>query len=85
MGTRVYEYYAVFTYEDEGITITFPDLPGCISCGYSTDEAINMAHEALHLYLDDMKETEIPRPSKEEQIVLDSNQKTFPITVQMGH
>lgn len=69
------------TKTEESQSLTFPDLPGYISCGYSTEEATNMAHEALHLFLDDISESEIPCPSKEEQISLDSNPKTFPITV----
>lgn len=74
----MYAYYAVFTYEDDGITITFHDLPGCISCGYSTDEA-------LHLYLDDMSEADIPNPSPATKIVMEGdNQKLFKITVEVN-
>lgn len=32
-----YIYPALFDYDDDGITVTFPDLPGCITCG-NTDE-----------------------------------------------
>ncbi len=31
-----YIFNAVFTYDYDGISINFPDLPGCISCGFST-------------------------------------------------
>ena len=27
-----YSYIALFTYEDAGISIEFPDLPGCYPC-----------------------------------------------------
>ena len=34
-----YLYPAIFKYGEDGITITFPDLPGCISCGKNDEEA----------------------------------------------
>ena len=36
-------YPAVFLQDDDGITITFPDLPGCISCAATFEEAYDMA------------------------------------------
>ena len=37
-----YAFIAVFEYADDGINISFPDLPGCISCAEvnATNEAI---------------------------------------------
>ena len=32
-----YSYVAVFTYEDDGISIEFPDLPGCLPCADKDD------------------------------------------------
>ena len=51
------EYYARFSYSDEGpdvfkIGVSFPDLPGCLSCANTRDEAIEMAKDVLDLYLD---------------------------------
>ena len=46
-------YPAVFLQEDDGITITFPHLPGCISCADSFEEAYDMAKEAMELFLED--------------------------------
>lgn len=61
-----YVYPAVFEQNvDNGYTITFPDLPGCISEGKSLGNAIDMARKALTQwieYLIDEKET-IPIPS----------------------
>lgn len=37
--------------EEEGITITFPDLPGAISCASSEEEAIFMAKDALGAWI----------------------------------
>ena len=45
-------YPAIFRPEPEGdITIYFPDLKGCISCGDDLKHALEMAEEVLGLYL----------------------------------
>lgn len=48
-----YSYIAVFTYDDDGISIEFPDLPGCYPCADKddTDMALKNAKEALGLHL----------------------------------
>ena len=71
-----YIFPAIFHYADDGISIEFPDLPGCFSCGYSDIEAINNAKEALelHLYgLEDENE-EIPNPSNIKNIKCTDNE-----------
>lgn len=40
MKGKSYEYYAKFEYAEDGITLTFPDLLGCITCGYHINEAL---------------------------------------------
>jgi len=42
--------------EEGGFTVTVPALPGCITYGENVDEAIEMAREAIELYLVDLKE-----------------------------
>jgi predicted RNase H-like HicB family nuclease len=42
--------------EEGGFTVTVPALPGCITYGENVDEAIEMAKEAIQLYLEDLKE-----------------------------
>lgn len=37
-----------------GYTVTVPSLPGCITFGESTDEAIAMAKEAIELYIEEL-------------------------------
>lgn len=77
-----YIFNAVFTYDYDGISINFPDLPGCISCGFSTNDAIQMAKEALELYLEGMQDDEIPQASTITEIEIDAlNKKVFPIEV----
>ncbi|GAS83414.1 type II toxin-antitoxin system HicB family antitoxin [Paenibacillus amylolyticus] len=59
---RTYQYYAIFNFAEDGINVTFPDLPGCITCGDSVDEALLMAKEALELFLDGEPVEDIPPP-----------------------
>lgn len=65
MKKERYIYPALFLYEPEGITVTFPDLPGCITCGNDAEEAFRMAREAmaLHLYGMEQDGESIPEPS----------------------
>lgn len=40
-------YPAKFDTADHGITVTFPDIPETIACGYSEDEAMEYAVDAI--------------------------------------
>jgi predicted RNase H-like HicB family nuclease len=43
--------------EPEGqYTVTVPSLPGCITYGDNVDHAIQMAREAIELYLEELTE-----------------------------
>ncbi len=72
-----YVYPAVFEQNDDNsYTITFPDLPGCISEGKSLGNAIFMAQSALTQwieYLTDENE-DIPTPSDIKSYILDDDQ-----------
>ena len=48
---KSYTYPAIFEYAPDGINISFPDLPGCLSCAENNSEAIYMAEDALELRL----------------------------------
>ena len=45
-----YEFVAIFNYEKDGISISFPDLPGVFSSAETTEEAIKNANEVLGLF-----------------------------------
>ena len=51
MYPNFYAYPAFFYYDDDGISIEFPDLPGCLPCAGSSEEAFRNAKEALGLHL----------------------------------
>ena len=57
-------YPAVF-HEEDGFWVEFPDLPGCSSCGSSLEETMELAQEALGIYLVSLVEDNqsLPKPS----------------------
>ncbi len=70
-----YIYPAIFKHDEGGYTITFPDLPGCITCGETLEEAYLMAKDAieLHLYGMEQDNDEIPKPSLPETIKVEQD------------
>lgn len=66
-----YVYPAVFTQEKNNYNVSVPDLPGCFTFGTTIAEAIEMAHDAISMWLCDAenKGEEIPSPSKQQDIV----------------
>ena len=70
MEKSFYAYPAIFHYADDGISIEFPDLPGCLPCAMSENEAFNSAKEALGLHLFGMERDgdTIPAPTSAMEI-----------------
>jgi predicted RNase H-like HicB family nuclease len=62
----IYIYPAVLTYSDSGISIEFPDLPGCLPCADTSEEAVKNAKEAMGLHLWGMEKDNdaIPDPTE---------------------
>lgn len=69
-----YVYPAVFTREEKGFSVWFPDLEGCYTCGDDLNDAIVMAEDVLAYVLYDYEKTgrEIPEPSIRSAIELGS-------------
>ncbi len=63
MDKNFYAYPAFFYYDDDGISIEFPDLPGCLPCAETTEEAFRNAKEALGLHLYGMEQDGDPIPA----------------------
>lgn len=42
--------------EEGGYTVLVPALPGCITYGETVDEAIEMAKEAIELYVEELQD-----------------------------
>ena len=82
-----YCYVAIFSYDDDGISIEFPDLPGCYPCAdkEDTDMALKNAKEALGLHIWGMEQDneEIPQPTTITSLHLEDNQIAVLIDVFM--
>lgn len=80
-----YSYPAIFEYDEDGISVSFPDLPGALTCGNDEDEAFRNAKEALGLHLFGMEQDNetIPVPTKLIQVSLESNQAVAIVNVFM--
>ena len=70
-----YVYPAIFTEENNNYNVSVPDLPGCFTFGTTIAEAIEMARDAIAMWLCDAenKYEEIPSPSKPQDITNDPN------------
>lgn len=68
---KTYAYLAEFTKnENKSYTVTFPDLPGCITEGANFHEAQLMAKEALELHLYNLEDDNeaLPHPSSPDSL-----------------
>ena len=79
MKKNYYVFPAIFTQEENGISIEFPDLPGCLPCASTLEEAAKNAKEALGLHLYGMEEDgeEIPSPSDISALKVPKNSTVF--------
>lgn len=69
-----YVYPAIFSKEQNGqYSVAFPDLPGCYTCGNDLQDALDMANDALCLWLYDAEERQEPvcPPSDPKEIAVD--------------
>jgi antitoxin HicB len=56
-------YRILLTPEDEGgFSVSVPALPGCFTQGETIDEAIEMAKEAISVYIESLEEDGEPVP-----------------------
>ncbi|MHB9132181.1 MAG: type II toxin-antitoxin system HicB family antitoxin [Armatimonadota bacterium] len=80
-----YIYPAIFTYEDKGVSVEFPDLPGCVTCGGTAEEAFSMAQDALEGYMSILEEDSdpIPTPTPVHELHIGPNQAVVLIRANM--
>ena len=72
-----YIFPCVFIYKNDGISIIFPDLDGCVSFGENEQKAFFNAKEALTLHLYGMEQDNdpIPEPTMIKDVELDANEQ----------
>ena len=80
-----YVFPAVFNYAEDGISVVFPDFPGCLTCGCNEEEAFRMATEALELHLYGMERDndEIPVPTPVYQLTAGDQQGVILVRANM--
>ena len=71
--------------KDESYTVTYPDLPGCISEGKNLGNALSMAQSALQQWINYLmdKELEIPSASASEDIKISKRELVNLICVEV--
>ena len=59
------QYVALFQEDKHGFSVEFPDFPGCVTCGDTLDEAVDHAHEALAVFVEELaaQGRELPEPT----------------------
>ena len=75
----LYVYPAIFHHEDDSYWVEFPDLEGCQTFGESLPETMELASDALGVYLAVRLDEglNIPAPSPLEQIKADEGFATY--------
>ena len=72
---KIHTYKILLNKEPEGqYTVTVPALPGCITYGDNVEHAIEMAKEAVELYIEELQE-------RGEKIPDDSNTLEYSINI----
>ena len=80
-----YSYVAVFSYDEDGISIEFPDLPGCYPCADKddTDMALKNAREALGLHLWGLEQDGDPIPEAAPITSLHLTENQIPVLIEV--
>ena len=80
-----YVFPAVFTYDGDGVAVSFPDLPGCATFGTSEAEAVARAKEALEgfLYYSERDGDVIPVPTPFDKVQVRPGEAVSLVTVRM--
>lgn len=76
-----YSFIAIFNMADDGISIEFPDLPGCLPCADTLDEAVKNAREALGLHLWGMEQDNEPIPEPTPMNVIKLSENDVPAVI----
>lgn len=68
---KIYKYTVVLEPAEEGgYVVTVPYLPGCVTQGETFEEAVQMAKEAIQLYLESLREHGEDVQSEPEGVVI---------------
>ncbi|WP_432648387.1 type II toxin-antitoxin system HicB family antitoxin [Mitsuokella sp.] len=69
-----YRYIALLDYEKDGVHVTFPDLPGCVTFGADEAEAVREARDVLALHLWGIEDDgEVPPAASTVKVLADAH------------
>jgi predicted RNase H-like HicB family nuclease len=72
---KLHTYKILLNKEPEGqYTVTVPALPGCVTYGENVEHAIEMAKEAIELYIEELQD-------RGEEIPDDSNTLEYSVSI----
>ena len=77
--SKRYSYPAIFHYDTDGISISFPDLPVCLSCGENIEDAVYMAKDALLTYI--LEGHTLPRPTSFYDVVASEGEEDYVVPI----
>ena len=80
---NTYIYPAILNYSENGISIEFPDLPGCLPCASTSEEAAKNAKEAMGLHLWGMEKDNDPIPEPTDITNLKYSNGEIPLLVEV--
>ena len=74
--------YPAIIHKEDGYWVEFPDLEGCQTCGETLEETLELAEEALGLYLASLADhgQKIPPASDVSEIIAEDGEKTYVYT-----
>lgn len=79
-----YVFTAILEPENEKYLVSFPDLPGCNTFGDDLADAIEMAEDALNLWLTDAEESGDPIPQPSANVAVPSGARSTLIRADTG-
>ncbi len=71
-----YLFPAIFAFEKDNYSVTFPDIESCYTCGKTFSDAVKMAEDVLSLRLCDIEDSgeQIPVPTDTQFIAHGANE-----------
>lgn len=81
------KYMALLNKEKHGFGVSFPDFPDCTTFGADEEEAVDMAHEALAMFVELQVESGVDLPeamSKQEVLDLPDTKNKKVVTIEVS-
>ena len=81
--SKILQYPAVFEANEQGgYNVSFPDFPGCVSFGYTFEDAKEKAQEVLGLWLEELVAHGVEIPTHQSFPIVDQIHVLAPVKIQ---